>query len=126
MRFPKERVLFAVDFIPVRALAFRDLPDAYMPDWIDSLKLVEQMDFDILAPGHGQLGRKEHVRMFQNYFELLYTNVLQYTRDGKSLEEMKRLIVLNQYSDWSGYDQSLELNIEGMYRLIQANRRGNS
>ena len=38
MRFPRERLLFAVDFIPVNGLAFRDFPDAYMPDWIDSLK----------------------------------------------------------------------------------------
>jgi len=29
MRFPAERVLFAVDFIPVKAVGFRDWPDAY-------------------------------------------------------------------------------------------------
>jgi glyoxylase-like metal-dependent hydrolase (beta-lactamase superfamily II) len=61
MRFPKERILVAVDFIPVEALAFRDFPDAYINDWIDSLRKVETMDFDILAPGHGPLGRKAHV-----------------------------------------------------------------
>jgi glyoxylase-like metal-dependent hydrolase (beta-lactamase superfamily II) len=61
MRFPKERILVAVDFIPVEALAFRDFPDAYINDWIDSLRKVEMMDFDILAPGHGPLGRKAHV-----------------------------------------------------------------
>jgi glyoxylase-like metal-dependent hydrolase (beta-lactamase superfamily II) len=38
MRFPRERVLFAVDFIPVRTVAWRDFPDAYIADWIDSLK----------------------------------------------------------------------------------------
>ena len=32
MRFPKERVLFAVDFIPVESVAFRDFPDAYVGD----------------------------------------------------------------------------------------------
>jgi glyoxylase-like metal-dependent hydrolase (beta-lactamase superfamily II) len=32
MRFPKERVLFAVDFIPVESVAFRDFPDAYIED----------------------------------------------------------------------------------------------
>ena len=46
MRFPRERLLFAVDFIPVNGLAFRDVPDAYMPDWVESLKRVEAMDFD--------------------------------------------------------------------------------
>lgn len=126
MRFPRERVLFAVDFIPIEMVAYRDFPDAYLPDWIDSLNRVELMDFDILAPGHGNLGRREHVRMFREYLDTLYAEVLQNAREGKSLEEMKRLIVLDQYSGWSGYDQMFELNIEGMYRIVQANRRGNS
>jgi hypothetical protein len=50
MRFPRERLLFAVDFIPVNSHSFRDFPDAYMPDWIDSLKRGEAMDFDVLVP----------------------------------------------------------------------------
>lgn len=126
MRFPRERVLFAVDFIPIEMVAYRDFPDAYLPDWIDSLNRVELMDFNILAPGHGNLGRRDHVRMFREYLDTLYAEVLQNAREGKSLEEMKRLIVLDQYSGWSGYDQMFELNIEGMYRIVQANRRGNS
>ena len=51
--------------------------------------------------------------------------VLQNARDGKSLEEMKRGIVMEEYSGWDGYGQMFALNIEGMYRLVQSNRRGN-
>ena len=58
MRFPAERVLFAVDFIPIGFLAYRTLGDAYIPEWMASLRRVEAMDFDILAPGHGPLGKK--------------------------------------------------------------------
>ncbi|MGQ0674866.1 MAG: MBL fold metallo-hydrolase, partial [Rhodospirillales bacterium] len=36
MRFPRERIVFAVDFIPVNSLPFRDLPDAYLDEWVDS------------------------------------------------------------------------------------------
>ncbi len=53
MRFPKPGVLFAVDIIPIKTVAFRTFPDAYMPDWIRSIPRVERLDFDILAPGHG-------------------------------------------------------------------------
>jgi glyoxylase-like metal-dependent hydrolase (beta-lactamase superfamily II) len=125
MRFPKERVLFAVDFIPVESMAFRDLPDAYIPDWIDSLKRVELMDFDILAPGHGPLGRKEHVRMFRDYMQDLHAAVLQHAREGKTSEEMKTLIKLPKYEKWAGYEQMFPLNIEGMYRRVQLHRRPN-
>lgn len=32
LRFPKEKVIFAVDFIPVKTVAFRDFPDAYLDE----------------------------------------------------------------------------------------------
>jgi glyoxylase-like metal-dependent hydrolase (beta-lactamase superfamily II) len=124
MRFPRERVLFAVDFIPVNAYSFRDFPDAYMPDWIESLKQVEGMDFDILAPGHGPLGGKANVTMFREYLQDLRVEVIRYTREGKSLDEMKTLITLPKYVAW-GPKEWFPLNIEGMYRLVQANRRPN-
>lgn len=125
MRFPAERVLFAVDFIPVESLPFRDFSDAYIEDWIGSLKRVEALDFDILAPGHGSLGRKEHVRMLRSYMEELRDEVLKYARQGKSLEEIKQLVKMEKYSGWGQYKAYLLLNIEGMYRHIQLHRRPN-
>ena len=47
MRFPKEKIIFAVDFIPVKGVAFRDFPDAYLDEWIESLRRVEALEFDI-------------------------------------------------------------------------------
>lgn len=125
MRFPKEKVVFAVDFIPVNALAFRDLPDAYLEEWIDSLRKVEAMEFDILAPGHGPLGDKASVTAFRMYLEDLRDQVLAAARAGKPLDEIKKSVDLSKYREWAGYEQMGPLNIEGMYRLIQANRRGN-
>ncbi len=125
MRFPKEKVAFAVDFIPVNAVSFRDFPDAYIDEWIDSLRRVEAMDFDILAPGHGPLGTKANVTAFRGYLEDLRTQVLVAARAGKSLEDTKKSVDLSKYKDWGGYEQMGQLNIEGMYRLVQANRRGN-
>jgi glyoxylase-like metal-dependent hydrolase (beta-lactamase superfamily II) len=124
MRFPRERLLFAVDFIPVGGYAFRDFPDAYMPDWIDSLRRVEAMDFDVLVPGHGPLGTKANVTMFREYLQDLRAEVTRHAREGKSLDEIKQLVTLPKYAAWGPKDW-FPLNIEGMYRLVQANRRGN-
>ncbi len=125
MRFPEEGVLFAVDFIPVRAVAFRDLPDAWIPDWIDSLKRVEAMDFRILVPGHGPLGTRADVTAFRQYMEDLHAAVLAEVRAGTPLEDAKTKIRLDRYADWSRYEDWLPLNIEGMYRRIQLHRRPN-
>jgi glyoxylase-like metal-dependent hydrolase (beta-lactamase superfamily II) len=125
MRFPKEKVAFAVDFIPVNAVAYRDFPDAYIHDWIDGLKQVELMDFDILAPGHGPLGNKDNVRAFRAYLEELRAQVTDLARAGKSLDEVKQTVKMPRYEGWAGYKDEFALNVEGMYRMVQATRRPN-
>ena len=114
MRFPDERVLFAVDFIPVRNLPFRNFPDGYIDEWIDSLKKAEALDFDILAPGHGESGVKEDLRSMRIYMEELRDQVAQHLRAGKSVDEIKRLVTMEKYSSWGSYERYLPLNIEGM------------
>jgi glyoxylase-like metal-dependent hydrolase (beta-lactamase superfamily II) len=125
MRFPRERLLFAVDFIPVESVAYRDFPVAWPEDWIDSLKRVEGMDFDTLVPGHGPVGRKEHVTMFRTYLTDLHEEVLRLAREGKSLEEVKQLVTLPKYAAWANYKDWFPLNVEGMYRHVQLHRIGN-
>lgn len=125
MRFPAERAVFAVDFIPVKAVAWKNMTDAYIPDWMDAIARVEAMDFDILVPGHGDLGTKADATAFRGYMEALYEAVLKGARQGKSLEAMQQHIKLEKYKDWHNYDVDLPLNIEGMYNQIKLHRRGN-
>jgi glyoxylase-like metal-dependent hydrolase (beta-lactamase superfamily II) len=125
VHFPAERALFVVDFIPVRAVAFMDFPDAYIPDWIDSIRAVEAMDFDILIPGHGAIGAKSDATAFREYMTDLYDAVLAGARAGKSLDELKASIKLDKYQDWFKYEDWLALNIEGVYNRIALHRRGN-
>ena len=103
MRFPKERILFAVDFIPVKSVGFRDWPDAYIEDWIESLRRVESMDFDVLVPGHGPVGTKDDVRAFRVYMEELRDEVTRLAREGKSEQEVVQAVQLTKYESWGGY-----------------------
>jgi glyoxylase-like metal-dependent hydrolase (beta-lactamase superfamily II) len=132
MRFPHEKVIFAVDWIPVKSVGFRDWPDAYLGEWIDGLRRVEQMEFDIIAPGHGPLGDKSDVRAFRAYMEEMRDIVLTASREGKPLADIKtevRAKMGEKYKSWAGFgagfDSMFELNIDGMYRLVNANRRPN-
>lgn len=125
MTFPAERVLFAVDFIPVAAVGYQTLSDSYLKGWIKSLKKVEAMDFDILAPGHGRLGTKADVTLFKNYMRALHDGVLKAARAGKSLEETKTSVDLTEFKGLGNFDKWAPMNIEGAYRQIQMNRRGN-
>ena len=67
MRLPKQKVLFAVDFISVGSFPGRGMIDSYPLEWEDSLKKVLTMDWDKLIPGHpgqpgGRLGTKQDVQ----------------------------------------------------------------
>ena len=106
-------------------LAFKTLSDAYFPDWIEAIRRVEAMDFDILVPGHGPMGTKADARDHRIYLEELYGAVLAAARAGQSLEEMKASITLDAYADWGQYEAWRPLNIEGIYRQISLHRRGN-
>ncbi|MFO1085469.1 MAG: hypothetical protein U1E21_12960 [Reyranellaceae bacterium] len=44
-------------------------------------------------------------------------------RSGKSLEEARKSVDLSMYRDWAGYEQMESLDIEGVCRLVHANRR---
>lgn len=125
MLFPEERTLFAVDFISVKRLPFRNLSDSYYPDWIDSIRRVEALDFDIIAPGHGAMGTKQDVSDHRQYHEDLYNAVVAAARAGQTLEQMKASITLDKYKDWGAYDDWRELNIEGVYARVALQRRGN-
>lgn len=125
MHFPDERAVFTVDFISVRRLPFRTLSDAYFPQWMEAIRRVEQIDFDILVPGHGPIGSKADAVDHRRYLQDLYDAVLAAARAGQSVEEMKAAITLDAYKDWGQYDAWRVENIEGMAANIALHRRGN-
>lgn len=125
MNFPAQRVLFAVDIIPVKGVAFRDFPDAYLPDWNQSIRQVEAMDFDILVPGHGANGDKADIAAFGDYMDDLWAAVVDAVRAGKTVEQAQAEIKLPKYEKWSRYEEFLPLNIAGAYAQFASHRRGN-
>ncbi|MBT5194953.1 MAG: MBL fold metallo-hydrolase [Rhodospirillaceae bacterium] len=123
VHFPRERTVFAVDFVSVKRMPFKNLSDTYIPDLVNQLRMVENMDFDIIAPGHGKTGTRADVRDHREYVEALYGAVLAATRAGQSLDQMKQSIQLPKYASWSQYKAWLPLNIEGIYSRITLQRR---
>jgi glyoxylase-like metal-dependent hydrolase (beta-lactamase superfamily II) len=123
MRFPEEKALFTADLVTVKRLPFETLEDSYLPQWIDAIRRVEAMDFQILVPGHGRLGTKADAGDQRAYLEDLYAAVLEGVRKGMSLEEMQDTITLDDYKDWIQYEEWRAMNIEGMYRQIRTQQQ---
>jgi glyoxylase-like metal-dependent hydrolase (beta-lactamase superfamily II) len=118
MHFPAERAVFAVDIVAVKRLPYQDFPDGYLDEWIDTLKQLEAMDFDILAPGHASLGTRADVGEHRRYLELLRARVKREMDAGKPLEEIRRNVTMPEYESWGSYRDWVGLNVEGMYRYL--------
>lgn len=125
VRFPKEGVVMAVDVVQMNSIGFGPYSDAYFPDFIDSLKRIEAMDFDIVIPGHGAQGDRSNVTAYRLYLEDLRGQVQTLVRAGKSLEEIQADVDLTKYKDWALYGFMRDANVAGMYSHITRNRIAN-
>ena len=123
MNFPAERTLYAVDFVSVNRLPYMTLSDSYFPGLLNALRTTETMDFDILAPGHGGMGKRSDVTAHREYVEDLYNGVLAGLRAGQDLKQIKTSLTLKKYKGWSQYDKWRTLNIEGVHARIGMHRR---
>jgi len=117
MLLPKERILFAVDWIPIQAVLFRDLPDSYLPDWFAGLDRVLAMEWDRMIPGHpapgGRLGTKDDVRMVKEYMTDVSNAARQLAAERKCLnDEAMRAVKLPKYESWGAYAMFLPGNVE--------------
>jgi glyoxylase-like metal-dependent hydrolase (beta-lactamase superfamily II) len=111
MRLPKEKVLFAVDFIPVGSVPGRGMIDSYPLEWEESLKKVMAMDWEKLIPGHpgpgGRLGAKEDVQNLLTFLQDASAAVKAEAQAGKCWDTVEKELKLPKYASWPGYEQNL-------------------
>ncbi|HUF90816.1 MAG TPA: MBL fold metallo-hydrolase [Candidatus Limnocylindria bacterium] len=116
MLLPKEKLLFTVDFIPIDTVQFRDMPDGFLPDWLDSFDKVLKLEWDLMIPGHpyagGRFGTKDDVRNAKQYMMDLSDAVKQAAAQGKCFDTAMKEIKLPKYEKWGNYELFLPGNIE--------------
>ena len=120
MRLPKEKIIFTVDWIPVKGIQFRGMADTYVPDIEESLKKVIAMDWETLIPGHPgpggvQTGTKEDAKNELAYLQDLSAAVKKAVDEGKSYADAQKDITLPKYESWPNYKPFLQMNIERYY-----------
>ena len=113
-----DQVAFVVDVVSSKRLFYRDFPGSNVDDWIAQVKRVNQLDFDTLVGGHGPVGLKRDVGAGIVYLEELRAAVLEGLKAGNTVDELKRDIKMEKYSDWAAYDSWRELNVQGMARHL--------
>ena len=89
---PEDRVVFCGDnvvtgILPVTA-------NCRFGPWIEMLRRVEEMEVDIIVPGHGDIGGKELARNMRFYFEGMRDRVRSLFNVGATKEEVLQRIDL--------------------------------
>lgn len=119
MYFPDERTLFAGDYIWINRMCCNfEFDRRPMADWINSVKKLEQLDFDKLINSHWESGSKTDLVAFRVWLEDLRDAVTAGMKSGKSLDELKKTVKLDKYKSWVGYDMQLPAIVESTYNNL--------
>ncbi len=114
-----ENVAFIVDVAAPKRLPFRNFGRSDVGGWIDQIKAAQALDFDIFAPGHGNVGTPGDLDDAMAYMQALKAGVLQGLQAGKSVEDITAELTLDRYKQWSQYDAWRAMNIQGMAKYLQ-------
>lgn len=118
--FPDERAVFFVDYISLGRMPFQTIATGGLDALLNSIRMVELLDFDVAAPGHGVVGGKADVAAYRHYLEELRDAVAAGIAAGTSLEELQESILMEPYSAWINYENWRPLNVLGMYNMLMA------
>ena len=120
--FPAERVVYGVDWINVRTPPGGLVGEVTLAQWIEALKKVEAIDFELVAPGHGNIGTKADFVAYRQYFEDLVDAVSKGIAAGQTVEQLQASNVLDKYAWWLNYAMARNTNIAQAYQMLTGAR----
>ena len=117
MRLPKEKIIFAVDWISAGTFPGRGMIDSQPLLWIDSLKRVMKVDFERFIPGHpGNGGRvtgtKKDIEELIAILEDSSSTVKAEARAGKCWDPAEKELQLTKYAKMPGYEAGRSMVVQ--------------
>jgi cyclase len=119
---PKWRIIFTGGMVFNHIIPF--LGDSNVESWIHALREMEDLDAEVIVPGHGNVGGKPLVTQMKHYLMELKRFVNDALDDRKNLPDTITLVKQKlkvKYSDWQHFDR-VEENIVRAYIEYSAKR----
>ena len=123
---PHKQILFTGDTVCTNGIP--SLYESYPLDWLEALKFIEELNFDVLVPGHGKIGNKDSVREFRKELSALIDRAQEKISRGLSKEEIINEmsyedIVHNKYPSACSaiLEQNMKLSIGRLYDSLVKN-----
>jgi glyoxylase-like metal-dependent hydrolase (beta-lactamase superfamily II) len=122
MKFPGEQALFIVDIVSAHRLPYRNMGAGRdsLDGIIAQIRKAESITgYNKLITAHSApyilIAKPEMIGQTRVYIEALRDEVQAAMDAGKSLDEIKQTVKMENYQHVFMYEQFLPLNIEGMY-----------
>jgi glyoxylase-like metal-dependent hydrolase (beta-lactamase superfamily II) len=115
--FPRQRIAFAHDLFPIRAVPARIGPQR-ASTIVSSMRIVEDLSFDTLLTGRGETATTADVTAFREYVEELTTGVRAGFAAGRTLTEVQNGLSLDRYKQWQNFAAYRRDNIADVYRMF--------
>ncbi len=119
---PEERVAFTSDNIFHRVQPF--LRHALPHAWIDSLKRMQELEADILVPGHGTVCDRNYIPEMSAFIQEWIDVVTDAMNQGMSLKEAQgKISLLDRYPMEAGAESLAEevqrMNVARLYEVLK-------
>lgn len=125
VHIPSENVLIAIDFARGKNV-FPDYRDLNVHNALKALKTLSRMEnADIVMGGHGPLKTTDSFMVYHRYLQAQRDQVLEHIVAGKTLDEVKKLVTMEDFSDYNRVDEFLNSQIETMYDYLWRYREPN-
>jgi cyclase len=119
--FPRQQAIAMGDLFLNRSSPAMDVGSA--ESWIHALDHVLELPVTSVVPGHFELGTKADLKRFRDYLNDLYEQVRTLKDKGETIDQVRRDIHMQQYSDFRQYpkfEATFSDNAASIYRQLKA------
>jgi glyoxylase-like metal-dependent hydrolase (beta-lactamase superfamily II) len=110
---PNDRVVYTGDILFIEGTPI--MWQGPVDNWIKACELIEDMEVDLIVPGHGPITDKHGVHEVKHYLQFIRDEARTRFDAGMSAFEAASDIKLAQYSAWSDPER-IAVNVDTLYR----------
>ena len=115
--YPNEKILIAGDNILTEMPYFAFHPSADLQKYIMSLKSWKKLNIEIVIPGHGNIVSWNYVTKVLDYFELLYSILIEEKEAETPIEKLLKIPELPEYFE-NDPENWIEEGIKRFYKNL--------
>ncbi len=114
---PEDGVVFTGDILFIESTPL--IWQGPVQNWIDACNLIDDMEADLVIPGHGPITDRHGVAQVRHYLQFVRDEARARYDAGMDAFEAAKDIELAEYSAWSDPER-IAVNVDSLYREFSA------